>query len=74
MMEVLSGNADTSSNVKLNTSLLADEDEEGDGADNGSIGTVGEAPSFAYNVRIKVSIDTQENSWSLVISLPIIKA
>jgi hypothetical protein len=57
MMEVLSGNTEgaaTPSNKWMAVAL--DEEEEDEmSVETRSIGTIGEAPPYAYNVRIKVT-------------------
>ena len=58
MMEVLAGTTDgtVSPTNKWMAAALDEEEEDEMSVESRSVGTIGEAPSYAFNVRIKVMI------------------
>ena len=67
MMEVLSGAAEgVASPSKWMAAALDEEEEDEMSIDSHSVGTIGEAPSYAYNVRIKSRKILREEQMKLI--------
>lgn len=69
MMEVLAGTTEgaVSPSNKWMAAALDEEEEDEMSVESRSIGTIGEAPSYAFNVRIKVSVRTLRHNLGIII-------